>query len=56
MATKCYPYHTVLAEYGDERNVYHDYIECSAGSRIKPEHRTSGTAGRPRCDFCKDLD
>lgn len=48
-------YHTVVPEYGDERDVYHDQSTCPAGSRIKPEHRTSGTANRPKCDRCKEM-
>ncbi len=49
------PYHTSVPEYGGERNVYHDRSKCPAGRRIKPEHRTQGTAGRPKCDDCKKL-
>jgi hypothetical protein len=49
-------YHTSLSEYGGERDVYHDHDDCPAGRRIKLEHRTSGTANRPKCDDCKDLD
>lgn len=48
-------YHTVVPEYGDERNVYHDQSTCPAGSRIKDEHRTYGTGGRHKCDRCKDM-
>lgn len=47
------PYHTTSLEYPPkERNVYHDYNDCPDGRRIKPEHRRSGDAGRPRCDAC----
>jgi hypothetical protein len=56
MPIKCDPYHTTRPEYGDERNVYHDYNSCPAGSRIKRVHRESGRANRPRCDRCKELD
>lgn len=52
---KVNPYHTTELEYGGERDVYHDQSTCSSGSRIKPEHRTSGTAGRPKCDRCKEM-
>ena len=48
-------YHTIVPEYGDERNVYHDQSTCPAGSRIKEEHRTYGTGGRHKCDRCKDM-
>lgn len=49
------PYHTVVPEYGGERDVYHDQSECPAGKRIKAEHRRSGTAGRPKCKDCARL-
>lgn len=52
---KVNPYHTVVPEYGGERDVYHDQSECPAGKRIKPEHRQAGTAGRPRCKDCMRL-
>lgn len=48
-------YHTSVPEYGGERNVYHDQSECPAGKRIKPEHRTPGTAGRPKCKDCQNI-
>jgi hypothetical protein len=48
-------YHTSVPEYGGERNVYHDQSDCSAGRRIKPNHRTPGKDGRPKCDDCKRL-
>lgn len=47
-------YHTTLGEY-KHRNVYHDHNNCPDGKRIKKEHRTPGTGGRPRCDECKKL-
>lgn len=53
--TKVAPYHTVVPEYGGERNVYHDQIECPAGKRIKPEHKTSGKAGRPKWQDCQSI-
>jgi hypothetical protein len=53
---KVNPFHTTSREYGPEhRNVYHDNNQCSDGKRIKAEHRTLGTAGRPKCDECKRL-
>lgn len=53
---KVNPYHTTHPEYGPgHRNVYHDNNTCSDGKRIKPEHRVSGTGGRPKCDECKRL-
>jgi hypothetical protein len=48
-------YHTSIPEYGGERNVYHDQSQCPAGLRIKPNHRTAGTANRPKCDDCRRL-
>jgi len=49
-------FHTDSPEYPpSHRNVYHDHDNCSAGKQIKPQHRKSGTAGRPRCDDCKKL-
>jgi hypothetical protein len=53
--TKVAPYHTVVPEYGGERNVYHDQRDCPPGKRIKPEHRTSGIAGRPKCKDCQAI-
>jgi len=53
---KVTPFHTILPEYGDERNVYHDQSECPAGKRIKPWHRTSGMGDRPLCKDCKNLE
>jgi hypothetical protein len=53
---KVNPYHTSQPEYGGERNVYHDYNDCPAGSRIKSEHRESGKDGRPRCKDCIEKD
>ena len=50
-----FPYHTDVPEYGDERNVYHDQNKCPAGMRIKAEHRTPGTAGRPKCKDCQNM-
>ena len=49
---KVAPYHTVVPEYGGERDVYHDHNDCPAGRRIKPEHRRAGTGGHPRCKDC----
>jgi len=49
------PYHTSVAEYSGERDVYHNQTECPAGKRIKPEHRTPGKAGRPKCDDCNRI-
>lgn len=52
---KVNPFHTTSPESPPHRNVYHDNNQCSDGKRIKPEHRQSGTAGRPKCDECKSL-
>lgn len=49
------PNQTVIPETGGERNVYHDQSECPAGKRIKPEQKTSGTAGRPKCKDCQSI-
>jgi hypothetical protein len=47
------PYHTTSVHYtAEERNVYHNDNECWTGKRIKPEHKASGTAGRPLCKDC----
>lgn len=56
MPTKVTAYHTSVPEYGGERDVYHNYNECPAAKRIKPEHRTTGEANRPRCKDCIELD
>jgi hypothetical protein len=53
--SKVSPFHTSVPEYGGERNVYHDDNACPDGKRIKPEHRTPGTAGRPLCKECQKL-
>jgi hypothetical protein len=49
------PYHSSMAESGDERSVFHDRSDCPAGSRIKPENRVSGTAGRSKCKDCQNI-
>jgi hypothetical protein len=54
---KVNPFHTDSPEYPPEhRNVYHDNSACPDGKRIKPQHRLSGTAGRPRCMECAELE
>lgn len=53
---KVSPYHTSVLHYSaEERNVYHDRDDCPAGRRIKLEHRTAGTANRPKCKDCARL-
>lgn len=53
---KVSPYHTTHLHYSsEERNVYHNDNACPAGRRIKPEHRASGTAGRPLCKDCQNV-
>jgi hypothetical protein len=48
--------HTTSQEYSaGHRSVYHDHDDCHDGKAIKPWHRASGTAGRPRCKVCIDL-
>ena len=49
------PYHSSMEESGDERSVFHDRSDCPAGSRIKPENRVSGTAGRSKCKDCQNI-
>jgi len=49
---KVAPYHTTVTDYVGERYVYHNDDACRDGKRIKPEHRTSGTAGRLLCKEC----
>jgi len=44
---KVAPYHTVVPEYGGERNVYHNDNQCPDGRRIKPEHKTPGDRWPP---------
>lgn len=52
---KVAPYHTSSLHYTSaERNVYHNDDTCPDGRRIKPEHKTPGTAGRPLCKVCAD--
>jgi hypothetical protein len=50
------PYHTDSDEYAaHQREVYHNHDNCPDGKRIKPQHRRSGTAGRPLCKECSKL-
>jgi hypothetical protein len=49
------PYHSSMEGSGDERSVFHDRNDCPAGSRIKPENRVSGTAGRSKCKDCQNI-
>jgi hypothetical protein len=52
---KVSPYHTTTPEDGaGHRNVYHDNNACSDGKRIKPEHKVSGTGGRPKVRRVQD--
>ena len=44
-------YHTDSPEYS-HREVHHNNNDCPNGKQIKPEHKRSGTAGRPRCKDC----
>ncbi len=54
--SKVSAYHTDSPEYPpSHRNVYHDHDNCPTGKQIKQQHKKSGTAGRPRCDDCKNL-
>jgi hypothetical protein len=49
---KVKPFHTIIPEYGGERDVYHNDNTCADGKRIKPENKAEGTAGRPLCKEC----
>jgi hypothetical protein len=53
--SKVPPYHTILPEYGGERNVYHNDDACPDGNRIKAEHKRQGTDNRPLCKECAKL-
>jgi hypothetical protein len=49
-------YHTNSPEYPPEhRQVYHDRDDCPDGRKIKPQHRESGTGGKPKCKECLRL-
>jgi hypothetical protein len=55
---KVQPYHTITPEAGQpghRGDVYHDQSTCSDGMRIKPENRRAGSAGRLKCDECKNI-
>lgn len=39
-----------------DRKVYHDNPKCTEGNNIEAKYRQSGTAGRPRCEHCEQLD
>jgi len=53
MMAKVAAYHTNSPEYPPEhREVYHDHSDCKDGKRILPQHRVSGTGGKPRCKEC----
>jgi hypothetical protein len=57
MSIACDPYHTNSPEYPPEhREVYHDYMDCKDGKRIKPDHRLEGKGGKKRCKECIKLD
>jgi len=46
-------YHTNSKEYPPEhREVHHNNEQCPEGKKIKPEHRESGTGGKPLCKKC----
>lgn len=48
--TKIDLFHTNSTEYSEvQRTVHHDHDTCSDGKIIKPEHRESGIAVKPRC-------
>lgn len=38
------------------RNVYHDNNRCTEGNNIESYNKRPGTAGRPKCEHCADLD
>jgi len=46
-------YHTNSKEYPPKnREVHHNNEQCPEGKKIKPEHRESGTGGKPLCREC----
>ena len=47
-------YHTDSPEYS-HREVHHDHDDCFEGKKIKREHKTLGTGGKPRCKECVRL-
>jgi hypothetical protein len=50
-------YHAnTTADQSCHKNVYHDHDECQDGKAIKPEHRVSGTGGKPHCKVCANLE
>ena len=53
---KVAPFHTDSEEYPpSHRNVHHDRDDCHDGKAIKPQHRKSGTGGKPLCAECKRI-
>jgi hypothetical protein len=49
-------YHTNSPEYPpSHREVYHDHDDCKYGREIKPQHKVSGTGGKPKCRECERL-
>jgi hypothetical protein len=50
------PYHTNSSEYPPEnREVHHDDDTCYEGKKILPQHKESGTGGKPLCHVCERL-
>jgi formylmethanofuran dehydrogenase subunit E len=45
-------YHTNSIEYPLEHRAVHHDSNCHDGMRIRPEHRVSGTGGKPLCKQC----
>ncbi len=37
------------------KKVYHDNSSCTEGNNIESKYKTSGTAGRPKCQRCTEL-
>ena len=35
--------------------VYHDESTCTEGNNIEARNREYGTAGRPKCNRCKEI-
>ena len=35
--------------------MYHNNTECEEGKKIEPEHRLTGTVGKPLCKECEAL-
>ncbi|PKN82726.1 MAG: hypothetical protein CVU47_01820 [Chloroflexi bacterium HGW-Chloroflexi-9] len=48
---KVAPFHSIHPA----ARVYHDEGRCTEGNNIEADYRRSGTAGRPKCQGCRDI-